>query len=47
LQIKGGGRRWAFWLPLFLTDMPDFRSAVARYALPENALARFLDKLPA
>jgi hypothetical protein len=31
LQVNGGGQRWAFWLPLFLTDMPGFRSAVMRY----------------
>src|SRR5437588_1535952 len=25
LQVHGGGMRRAFWLPLFLTDMPGFR----------------------
>ena len=43
LQVNGGGRRWAFWLPLFLTDMPGFRSALARYAPPENPLRRYLE----
>jgi hypothetical protein len=46
LQVNGGGRRWVFWLPLFLTDMPGFRSAVARYAPPENPLWRYLEKHP-
>lgn len=44
LQVNGDGKRWAFWLPLFLTDMPGFRSAVARYASPENPLRRYLEK---
>ena len=43
LQVHGGGRRWAFWLPLFLTDMPGFRSVVARYAPRENPLRRYLE----
>src|SRR5262249_54874926 len=47
LQVNGGGRRWAFWLPLFLTDMPGFRSAVARYAPSENPLRRYLERHPA
>jgi hypothetical protein len=47
LQINGGGMRWAFWLPLFFTDMPGFRSAVIRYAPPANPLRRFLEKHPA
>lgn len=46
LQVNGGGQRWVFWLPLFLTDMPGFRSAVARYAPPENPLRRYLEKHP-
>ncbi len=47
LQINGVGKRWAFWLPLFLTDMPGLRSAVAQYAPPGNPLRRFLEKQPA
>ena len=47
LQVNGGGQRWVFWLPLFLTDMPGFRAAVARYAPPENPLRRYLEKHPA
>lgn len=47
LQINGVGKRWAFWLPLFLTDMPGLRSAVARYAPPGNPLRRYLEKHPA
>jgi hypothetical protein len=47
LQVNGGGKRWVFWLPLFLTDMPGFRSAVAQYAPPENPLQRFLESYPA
>lgn len=47
LQVNGGGRRWAFWLPLFLTDMPGFRSAVRQYAPPDNPLRRFLETRPA
>ncbi len=47
LQVNGGGRRWAFWLPLFLTDMPGFRAAVARYAPPDNPLRRYLEDHPA
>src|SRR3954454_15337433 len=26
LQMNGGGKRWVFWLPFFLTDMPGLRS---------------------
>ena len=44
LQVNGVGKRRAFWLPLFLTDMPGLRSAVARYAPPENPLRRYLEK---
>ena len=44
LQVNGGGKRWVFWLPLFLTDMTGFRSAVARYAPPENPLRRYLEQ---
>ena len=47
LQVNGVGKRWAFWLPLFLTDMPGLRSAVARYAPPGNPLRRYLEKHPA
>jgi hypothetical protein len=47
LQVRGGGKRWAFWLPLFFTDMPGFRSAVAQYAPPENPLRRYLEQHPA
>jgi len=46
LQVNGGGKRWAFWLPLFLTDMPGLRAAVARYAPPENPLRHYLEKHP-
>ena len=44
LQVNGVGKRWAFWLPLFLTDMPRLRSAVARYAQPDNPLRRYLEQ---
>jgi hypothetical protein len=37
------GRRM-FWLPLFLTDMPGLRAAVARYAPPGNPLRRYLEQ---
>jgi hypothetical protein len=47
VQVNGVGRRWAFWLPLFLTDMPGLRAAVARYAPPENPLRRYLEQHPA
>jgi hypothetical protein len=47
LQVNGVGKRWAFWLPLFLTDMPGLRSAVARYAPPGNPLRRYLETHPA
>src|SRR5437867_866300 len=43
LQVNGVGKRWAFWLPLFLTDMPGLRSAVGRYAPPANPLRRYLE----
>ncbi len=46
LQVNGVGKRWVFWLPLFLTDMLEFRSAVARYAPPENPLRRYLEQHP-
>ena len=45
LQVNGGGKR-VFWLPLFFTDMPGFRSAVARYAPPVNPLRRYLEQHP-
>ena len=44
LQINGVGKRRAFWLPLFLTDMPGFRAAIVRYAPPENPLRRYLEQ---
>jgi hypothetical protein len=47
VQVNGVGKRWAFWLPLFLTDMPGLRSAVARYAPPANPLRRYLEQHPA
>ena len=47
LQVNGVSKRRAFWLPLFLTDMPGLRSAVARYAPPQNPLRRYLEKHPA
>jgi len=43
LQVNGAGQRWAFWLPLFLTDMPGLRSAVTRYAPPGNPLRLYLE----
>ena len=46
VQVNGVGRRWAFWLPLFLTDMAGFRSAVAQYAPAENPLRRYLEQHP-
>ena len=47
LQVNGAGKRWVFWLPLFLTDMPGLRSAVLRYAAPENPLRSYFEKHPA
>ena len=47
LQVNGVGKRRAFWLPLFLTDMPGLRSAVAQYAPPGNPLRHYLEKDPA
>ena len=47
LQVHGVSKRWAFWLPLFLTDMSGLRSAVARYAPPGNPLRRYLEQHPA
>lgn len=44
LQVNSAGERWAFWLPLFLTDMPRLRAAVARYAPPENPLRQYLEQ---
>jgi hypothetical protein len=44
LQVNGGGMRWAFWLPLSLTDIPGFLSAVAPYAPPDNPLRRYLER---
>jgi hypothetical protein len=47
VQVNGVGKRWAFWLPLFLTDMPGLRAAVARYAPPGNPLRHYLEQHPA
>ena len=47
LQVNAVGKRRAFWLPLFLTDMPGLRSAVARYAPPGNPLRHYLEQHPA
>ena len=47
VQVNSVGKRWAFWLPLFLTDMPGLRAAVARFAPPENPLQRYLEQRPA
>jgi hypothetical protein len=44
VQVSGAGKRRAFWLPLFLTDMPGLRSAVARHAPPGNPLRRYLEE---
>jgi hypothetical protein len=44
VHVNRGGKRRVFWLPLFLTDMPGFRSAVARYAPSENPLRRYLEQ---
>lgn len=46
VQVNGVGKRWAFWLPLFLTGMPGLR-AVARYAPPGNPLRHYLEQHPA
>ncbi len=47
LQVNGVGKRWAFWLPLFFTDMPGFRAAVARYAAAGFPVRRYLEEHPA
>jgi hypothetical protein len=44
LQVNGRGIRRAFWLPLFLTDMPGFLSAIMQYAPAENPLRRYLEQ---
>lgn len=46
VQVNGAGKRWAFWLPLFLTDMPGLRAAITQYAPPENPLRRYLEQHP-
>jgi hypothetical protein len=46
IWVNTADRRWVFWLPLFLTDMPGFRAAIARYANPENPLLQFLTSHP-
>ena len=43
LQVNGRGKRWVFWLPLFLTDMPGLHSAVTSSAPPTNPLRRYLE----
>jgi hypothetical protein len=40
-------RRWAIWVPLFLSDMAGFQAAVARYASPDNPLRQLLERTPA
>jgi hypothetical protein len=47
VQVNGVSKRRAFWLPLFLTDMPRFRAAIAQYAPPANPLRRYLEQYPA
>jgi hypothetical protein len=47
LQVNGAGKRRAFWLPLFMTDMPGLRAAVVRYAPPGNPLRSYLEQHPA
>jgi hypothetical protein len=42
--VNSRGRRKAFWLPLFLTDMDGFRAAVAQHAPAKNPLRRYLEK---
>lgn len=44
LQVNGGRKQGVFWLPLFLTDMPGFRTAVTYYAPPGNPLRRWLEE---
>jgi hypothetical protein len=41
--INARGRRRAFWVPLFLTDMTGFRQAVTELAPPDNPLRRYLE----
>jgi hypothetical protein len=38
------GRRWALWVPLFLTDMEGFRAAVVAHAGQSNPLRQILDR---
>jgi hypothetical protein len=47
VQVNGVGKRRAFWLPLFFTDMPSFRAALAQFAPPGNPLPAYLEKHPA
>jgi len=47
VQVNGVGKPRAFWLPLFLSDMPGFRSAMMQYAPSENPLRRYLEENPA
>jgi hypothetical protein len=42
--VNSHSRRRAFWLPLFLTDMEGFRTAVACHAPPDNPLLRYPDE---
>ena len=46
LQVRDLHGRRAFWLPMFLTDMPGLRSAVARHAPPGNPLREYLAQHP-
>jgi hypothetical protein len=47
VQVNGVDKRRAFWLPLFLTDMPGFRSTMMQYAPSGNPLRRYLEENPA
>jgi len=38
------GRRWALWVPLFVTDMEGFRAAVVAHAGQSNPLRQLLDR---
>jgi hypothetical protein len=37
------GRRWALWVPLFLTDMDEFQAAVVAHASQSNPLRQMLE----
>jgi hypothetical protein len=47
VQVNGVGKRSAFWLPLFLTDMSGFRSTMMQYAPAGNPLRSYLEEHPA